>query len=199
MAAQLVMGVSDFIKAWWWLMLALIVIGAISFRAYVRAEENRENWDRVKLELPFFGEIMKRRFYVQFMETLSNLVGNGLPLLKALELGRNATTNLHIKTVLGKINEQVGEGGALSRAMKRSGLFPSLLIDMITVGEQTGDITQSFERTATRYDKELEKSIQALTALIQPIIILVMAGLVGIMAYTMVTTIFETITSIKTR
>ncbi|MEM9478498.1 MAG: type II secretion system F family protein [Verrucomicrobiota bacterium] len=197
--AQIVMGMSDFIKAWWWLAIILVVVAIISFKTYVKAEENRETWDRVKLNIPFVGDIFKRRFYVQFMETLGNLVGNGLPLLKAMELSRNATTNLHIRTVLAKINDQVGEGGALSRALKRSGFFPSLLIDMVTVGEQTGDIAQSFERTATRYDKELEKAIAALTALIQPVIIVVMASLVGIMAYTMVSTIFETISSIQTR
>ena len=198
-AVKVVLGLSDFLKGYWWALILLIILAVIAFQTYVKAEENRENWDRVKLRLPMFGNILQRRFFVQFLETLANLVGNGLTLLKGLELSRNATTNLHLRRLLKKVIDNVGEGAALSKSMKRTGFFPPLLIDMVAVGEQTGQISVSLERAAHRYDKELEKSIQKMSALIQPVVVLLMAGLVGVMAYMMISVIFETISGMNQR
>ncbi len=192
-AAKFVIALSDFLKGYWWLIIGVSVAGFLFARAYVRAEQNREKWDQTKLDLPLFGSILRTRFYVQFLETLGNLVGNGLTLLRGLELTRAATQNLHLRTLLKGVIDTVGEGGALSRALKRSSFFPPLLIDMVSVGEQTGRISESLERAASRYDKELEKSIQKVSALIQPVVVLVMAGMVGIMAYMMISVIFQTI------
>ena len=163
------------------------------FRAYVRAEANRLPWDEAKLKMPGFGKILASRFYVQMLETLANLVGNGLPLLRALELSRNATQNLFLRKKMDEVIEIVGEGGSFSRSLKRVGFFPPLLIDMVGVGEQTGDIAQSLQKAAERYDKELQKKIETMTALIQPVIVVVMAIVVGVMAYMMITVIFDTI------
>jgi len=192
-AAKFVIALSEFLKGYWWLIIGVSVAGFLFARAYVRAEQNREKWDKTKLDLPLFGAILRTRFYVQFLETLGNLVGNGLTLLRGLELTRAATQNLHLRTLLKGVIDTVGEGGALSRALKRSAFFPPLLIDMVSVGEQTGRISDSLERAASRYDKELEKSIQKVSALIQPVVVLVMAGMVGIMAYMMISVIFQTI------
>ena len=146
--------------------------------------------------IPLFGKVLNT-FFVQFLETLANLVGNGLPLLRALELGREATPNLFLKKIISKIIGYVGDGASLSRTMKRVGFFPPLLLDMVAVGEQTGQIGESLERAAARYDKELEKDIARISALIQPVIVVTMALLVGIMAYMMISVIFETISGLN--
>jgi general secretion pathway protein F len=198
-AAKIILGLSDFLKSYWWALILLVIMGFIAFKTYVKDDENRENWDRVKLGLPMFGDILQRRFFVQFLETLANLVGNGLTLLKGLELSRNATTNLHLRRLLKNVIGYVAEGAALSKSFKRAGFFPPLLIDMVAVGEQTGDISTSLERAARRYDKELEKSIQKMSALIQPVVVVLMAGMVGIMAYMMISVIFETISGMNKR
>ena len=191
--AKLMIDFSAFVKSYWWIFAILIVSGIIGFRAYISAEQNRPAWDEFKLKIPFIGNILSARFYVQLMETLANLVGNGLPLLRALELSRNSTQNLFLRKKMDEVIDIVGEGGAFSRALKRVGFFPPLLIDMVGVGEQTGDITMSLEKTAERYDKELGRKIEALSALIQPVIVVAMAIIVGIMAYMMITVIFDTI------
>ena len=191
--AKLMIDFSAFAKSYWWIFLMLVVAGVIGFRAYISAEQNRPAWDEAKLKIPFVGAILSSRFYVQMLETLANLVGNGLPLLRALELSRNATQNLFLRKKMDEVIEIVGEGGAFSRALKRVGFFPPLLIDMVGVGEQTGDIEKSLEKAAERYDKELGRKIEALSALVQPVIVVVMAVIVGIMAYMMITVIFDTI------
>ena len=197
--AKLMISMSDFLASFWWLMVALIAIAVMAFKWFITSEEYRPVWDREKLKLPVFGSVLCTRFYVQFLETLANLIANGLPLLRGLELARNATSNLYLKDLVTKVLDYVAEGGALSRGLKRVGFFPSLLIDMVAVGEQTGDISNSLQKASERYDKELAKNIEKIGALIQPVIILVMALVVGVMAYFMISVIFETISSVRSR
>jgi general secretion pathway protein F len=196
-AAKAIMGVGDFAMSYWWAIAMVIGLVVWGFQRITTSPTYREPWDRTKLTLPFFGPLISQRFFVQFLETLSNLVGNGLPLLRALELTRDATVNRHLKGLITKVIGMVGEGGSLSRSLRKVGFFPSLLTDMITVGEQTGDLEHSLERTAMRYEKELQKTIDRGTAMVTPIIIFVMAIIVGTMAYLMVSVIRQSVTSIK--
>ena len=99
-------------------------------------------------------------------------------------------------SLLNKVIEQVGDGRSFSKALIRNGAFPPLLIDMISVGEQTGKIDQSLRRAAERYDKELDKDLQRIMALVMPVVLIIMAGLIGTMAYLMITSIFQTISNI---
>lgn len=196
-AAKAIMGVGDFAMSYWWAIAMVIGLVVWGFQRITTSPTYREPWDRTKLTLPFFGPLISQRFFVQFLETLSNLVGNGLPLLRALELTRDATVNRHLKGLTTKVIAMVGEGGSLSRSLRKVGFFPSLLTDMITVGEQTGDLEHSLERTAMRYEKELQKTIDRGTAMVTPLIIFVMAIIVGTMAYLMVSVILQSVTSIK--
>jgi general secretion pathway protein F len=191
------MYIADFIKTWWLVILLLLVGGGLFFKAWKDNEENRPTWDKMKLQIPLIGAVIASRFYVQFLETMANLVGNGLPLLRALELSRDATQNLAIRKNLNDVIAQVGDGRAFSKAMIRSESFPPLLIDMIAVGEQTGKIDLSLRRAAERYDKELNKDIQRIMALIMPAVLIFMALLIGTFAYLMITAIFQTMSNLR--
>lgn len=189
-------GISAFLAKWWIVILLVILAAGIFFKAWKDNEANKPAWDRMKLKLPLVGPVIESRFYVQFLETMANLVNNGLPLLRALELSRDATENRSLRVELEKVIAQVGDGRSFSKALIRNGTFPPLLIDMIAVGEQTGKIDQSLRRAAERYDKELDKDLQRIMALITPTVLLIMAGLVGAMAYLMITAIFQTISNL---
>ncbi|MFN4874331.1 MAG: type II secretion system F family protein [Akkermansiaceae bacterium] len=191
------MYIADFIKTWWLVILLLVIGGSLFFKAWKDNEENRPTWDKMKLKIPLIGAVIASRFYVQFLETMANLVGNGLPLLRALELSRDATQNLAIRKNLNDVIAQVGDGRAFSKAMIRSESFPPLLIDMIAVGEQTGKIDLSLRRAAERYDKELNKDIQRIMALIMPAVLIFMALLIGTFAYLMITAIFQTMSNLR--
>jgi general secretion pathway protein F len=180
----------------WYVYLILLVAAGLFFKAWKDNEVNKPAWDRMKLKMPLAGPVIASRFYVQFLETMSNLVGNGLPLLRALELSRDATQNLALRSELDRVIEQVGDGRAFSRALIRTGAFPALFVDMISVGEQTGKLDLSLRRAAERYDKELNKDLQRIMALIMPTILIIMAGLIGTMAYLMVSAIFQTISNL---
>ncbi len=190
--AKLLIAFTGFISKWWIVILLIIVAGLIFFKAWKDNEANRPTWDRQKLNLPLIGRAFMSRFYVQFLETMANLTGNGLPLLRSLELTRDATPNLYLQSHLDDMIEQVGDGRSLSRSMKKSDVFSPLLIDMVAVGEQTGKIDQALRKASVRFDKDLDTSLQRIMALIMPAILLVMAGLIGSMAYLMMTAIFQT-------
>ncbi len=193
LGARLMIGVSDFFQQWWLVMLIVIIFAAILFKAWKDMERNKLTWDQMKLKIPLFGKVIESRFYVQFLETLANLVGNGLPLLRSLELSRDATQNLHIKGHLNKVIEMVGDGRSFSKSMISTGIFPPLLIDMVSVGEKTGKIDKSLRRAAERYDSELNKNLSRVMELIMPVVLVIMAVLIGSMAYLMITAIFQTI------
>jgi general secretion pathway protein F len=197
LGAAILIGISDFLTKWWLAILITIVAAGIFFKAWKDNEANKPAWDRMKLKLPLMGAVITSRFYVQFLETMANLVGNGLPLLRALELSRDATQNRSLRSALDQVIGQVGDGRSFSKALIRNGSFPPLLIDMISVGEQTGKIDQSLRRAAERYDKELDKSLQRIMALVMPTVLIIMAALIGTMAYLMITSIFQTISNLK--
>ena len=196
LGAAILIGISDFLTKWWIVIVLTLLAAFIFFKAWKDNEANKPAWDRIKLRLPMIGPVISSRFYVQFLETMANLVGNGLPLLRALELSRDATQNRSLRGELDKVIAQVGDGRSFSKALIRNGAFPPLLIDMISVGEQTGKIDQSLRRAAERYDKELDKDLQRIMALVMPTVLIIMAGLIGTMAYLMITSIFQTISNI---
>jgi general secretion pathway protein F len=197
LGAAILIGASAFVKKWWIVMILTIIAALIFFKAWKDNDANKPAWDRMKLRIPLIGPVITSRFYVQFLETMANLVGNGLPLLRALELSRDATQNRGLRGELDKIIAQVGDGRSFSKALVRNGAFPPLLIDMISVGEQTGRIDHSLRRAAERYDKELDKSLQRIMALVMPVVLIIMAGLIGTMAYLMITAIFQTISNLN--
>ncbi|MEO7099611.1 MAG: type II secretion system F family protein [Luteolibacter sp.] len=197
LGAAILIWISTFLSKWWLVIVLTLIASFIFFKAWKDNDANKPAWDRIKLRLPLVGPVITSRFYVQFLETMANLVGNGLPLLRALELSRDATENRSLRVELNKVIDQVGDGRSFSKALIRNGAFPPLLIDMISVGEQTGKIDQSLRRAAERYDKELDKDLQRIMALVMPVVLIIMAGLIGTMAYLMITSIFQTMSKMK--
>jgi type II secretory pathway component PulF len=194
---RLLVQTSDFFSLYWWAILAGIAAAVVGFLQLIRTKRGKQWWHRTQLRLPLFGSVLRGRFYSQFSQTMANLIENGIPLLNSLRLMTTATSNLHLRALMEKVVEAVGEGGSLSRALQKIGEFPPLYIDMIGVGEQTGDLATALERIGRRYDKELNIKIQRLTSLVQPVVILVMAGMVGLIAYSIINGIFDAVSGLR--
>ncbi|MDR1146079.1 MAG: type II secretion system F family protein [Verrucomicrobiales bacterium] len=199
LATRLLVGFSELAGHYGWLVLAAAAVAGLLFGLHIHRPEGRLWWDRQKLTLPLIGAVIAARFYAQFSQTLANLVGNGIPLLNALKLLQFAIPNAYLQALFVRITAVVGEGGSFSRALKNTGHFPPLFVDMVAIGEQTGDMAAALEKVAARYERELTVRIQRLTALIQPVIIVVMALLVGVVAYAMISGIFQTISGLRIR
>jgi general secretion pathway protein F/type IV pilus assembly protein PilC len=163
----------------------------------VSGEQGRLWWDERKLRLPLAGGVISARFYAGFAQALGNLVANGVPLLSALRLMVKATPNRFLRAKLERVVEDVAGGDSLSLGLRRSGAFPVLLSDMVAVGEQTGRLGRSLSKAARRYDKELDAKIKRLTAMVTPAVIIFLALVVTVIAYSIVTSIFSAVSGIR--
>lgn len=199
MATQMLISFNNFFAAYWWAILAVIVILSLSFKAYVATPSGLMWWHETKLKLPLFGPVLATRFYAQFAHSMGSLVGHGVPLLNSIRLVSKISANVYIQGLLAKVTGLVAEGSPLSSSLKKVGHFPLMLVDMIAVGEQTGALSKSLEKSAARYDKELDKRIKRMTAMISPIIILFMAIIVGVVAYSIISAVFSSVNGIRGR
>lgn len=196
---RLLIAVSEFFGHYWWLV-GLVLIGlGFAFWAWRRTTEGQLTWDRISLGIPVIGEVVSCKFLAEFCQTLATLSLNGVTLLNGLTLFQRATANVYLKSLLVKLVERVAEGAPLSSALRNSPFFPGVLCDIVTVGEQSGNLAIALQRGAKRYDREFAAKIQKLTALIQPLTILVVALFVGLVAYSMITGILTSVSGLRSR
>ena len=188
---------TDFMAQWWWLILAVMIAIAIGFRVAISTDKGREWWDGYKMRIPAFGPVIMGRFYAQFCHTLSNLVNNGVPLLNSLKLITRGTPNRYIRNHLDAVVLDVGEGASLARAMDKTEAFPEALVDRVAIGEQTGELGKSFAKAAAKYDDDLDVRISRLTTVVPTVMLVLVALLVGVVAYSMITTIFGSMAGIR--
>lgn len=194
---QGLINVSLFCGHWWWAIIAFIGALVTGARIAVTTPSGKAWWHRSQLEVPVVGAVLKARFFAEVMQNLSTLVSNGVTMLSAMDLMRAATGNVFLRGLLEKVADMVREGSSLASAMRRTGFFPPVLLDILAVGEQTGDLAGSLARAAKRYDRELTSRIQHLTTLIQPAVILIVAVFVGVVAYSMISGILSSVNALK--
>ncbi len=199
LATRALIGTSEFFGNYWWVILIVGGAAILGFRHFTSRGDGRMWWDRVKLQLPVFGPLLRMRFYAQFTQTLSTLLNNDVSLMQAMQLIRNATPNVYLQGLLERVADHVQDGAQLSRAVERVKFFPPTMIDIIQVGETTGDLGAALERCAKSYDKQLSVVIERVTALIQPMVILMVALFVGLVAYSMITGILQTVSGLPKR
>lgn len=194
---ELLIKFTDFMGSYWWLVLVIGIAIFLSFRAYIATANGRFWWDAAKMRIPAFGPVIAGRFYAQFCHTMSNLVNNGVPLLNSLKLITRGTTNLFLKRHLEKAVLDVGEGTSLAKTLERAGAFPVTLIDRIAIGEQTGELGKAFSKAAVKYDEDLDVRISRLTSMVPQVVLVLMAIVIGVVAYSIMTTIFGSMSGFK--
>ena len=196
---ELIIAASSFVGHWWWLGVIIATTIFLLFRAYVNTESGKKWWHRTKIGLPLFGPVMSCRFYAQFASSLGTLTNNGVPLLNGMKLCGKATANVFLRGILNQTTMIIGEGVSLSGALRKSGAgtFPPVFVDMVSMGESTGRLSYSLVKIAKRYDKELDKKIKAMTALITPVMLVLMFFIVGTVAYAIVQSIFSSMANIR--
>jgi len=190
---QVVVGVAQALKDYWW-ALPLLFIGVTSYFRYQFADRDRRYvWDRRLLALPLLGDLIKKITVANFSRTLATLLGNGVTLLTALTIVKDTVNNLVVAEKIGLAVDSLKEGGGLSAPLIESGLFPTLAIQMIKLGEESGHLDQMLDRVATTYDKEVKTAITRMLALLEPVLIV---GL-GIMIAGIIISILMAILSVN--
>jgi type II secretory pathway component PulF len=194
---RLLLGTSRFLVQWGWMVLALLGLGGLGFWQTIQKPAGRLWWDQARVKIPVAGPVLEAAFYAQFSQTLANLLGNGVTLLQAMQLVSRATPNTFYRVRLEKASDQISEGYSLSRALRQVGGFADTFLDLVAVGEQTGELAKALDKAGARYEKEMDRRIQRITALIQPVIIVVIALVVGAVVYSIITSIFDAMSGMR--
>jgi type II secretory pathway component PulF len=196
---RILLGVNHLITAYWWLAFAIAVGAVIAFRAFVRSDEGRIAWDRFRLMIPGYGRVIRHRYYAQFSRTLGTLMENGVPLLRAIDLVTEIAGNRYLEVKMAEVRRAVIDGATLSTALTGQQLFPDLFTDMMAVGEQTGHFAQTMQTIADVYERELDRTVKTISALIPPVIIVLIAVVVGFVVYSILSAVFEMTHSLQVR
>jgi len=169
---------SHFTRDFWWLLAGAAVAVAAAFRAVIRTERGRAVYDRVKLRLPVIGRLVRLLAISRFSRTLSTLLSGGLPITRALETAAEVTANTVIAAAIGAARTSITEGASVAAPLRASGEFPPMVTHMIEVGEQSGQLESMLAKVSDTYEEQVETTVTRLTALLEPILILAMVGIV---------------------
>lgn len=182
---------SDFMRSYWWAILVVIVASIIGIKEFIKSPKGRHIWDTLKLHLPVIGQINRKIALSRFGRTLGSLLQSGVPLITSLQIVRNIVNNVLIGAVIDEAMEDIQAGKSLNLALSRSIWFPPVFRQMVSVGEQSGDLEGMLHKVADSYEREVETRITGMTALIEPIMILFMAAIVGFIVISILLPIFE--------
>ncbi|MDF3130729.1 type II secretion system F family protein [Kiritimatiellaeota bacterium B1221] len=174
-----------------WIFLVLGALIIIGFGRWRKTEKGRMTWHRFQLHVPIFQELIRSAAYANFARTLSNLLVNGVPVLTALDIVKKTANNAVLEKEIGKLKLRVTDGSSLSVPLSESGVFPDLFTDMLSVGEEAGQVPRSLAQIARRYDDELTRSIKRVTTVIEPLLMVLIAAGVGFVAISMLLPLFQ--------
>lgn len=183
--------VSNFLKSFWWLVLLVIVSIIAIVRQLKNTPRGRYVWDEVKLRIPVLGLINNKMAVASFGRTLGSLLKAGVPLITALQIVRNIVNNVIIADVIDETVEEIQAGKSLASPLAKSQWFPPIVIQMISVGEQSGELETMLLKIADTYDSDVESQIMAMTSIIEPVMILVMGLVVLFIVLSILLPIFE--------
>jgi MSHA biogenesis protein MshG len=181
-ATRLLIGTSNFFVHQWYVLLFIIVTAAFSFRYYINTELGRLRWDRFKLRMPIIGSILERTILARFGRSFALMLNAGVPLIRALELSSQSAGNAYVAKHIRGMREGIQRGESLLRTASSSGMFTPLVLQMIQVGEETGQVDEMLVEVAMFYEQEVDYDLKNLASYIEPILIAAIAGLVMILA-----------------
>ncbi len=181
-ATQILLATSGFFLQYWWVILTLVVGATVFFIKYTRTEMGAYQWDKLKLKLPLVGGLLNRISLSRFTRTFAMLFGAGVPILQALDVSAEAIGNRFIESNVKNMRHGIERGESLSRTANASGMFTPLILQMISVGEESGAVDKLLQDVSDFYDEETEYDVQNLSAAIEPILLVFMGGMVLVLA-----------------
>jgi len=176
---RLVMGISDMIRSQIVLVLGVLAVLVVLFTLFKRTKFGRHTVDMFKLKMPGVGPVVNKVAISNFTRTLGTLISSGVPILQALTIVKETAGNVVISDAVGAVHESVKEGETITAPLEASGVFPPMVVSMVDVGEQTGALPEMLLKIADNYDEEVDNAVSAMTSLLEPIMIVFLAVVVG--------------------
>jgi type II secretory pathway component PulF len=189
-STKMLVQLGHFFSGYWWLMLMVAVAVGILFKRFQSSESGKRTIDGWKMRAPVIGKVIKLNLYGQFARTLSTLLHNGVPVLTALKITEQIMPNRILKEAIAKTREEVTDGKTIAQPLARSKIFPQLMIDLLKIGEETGDVPGALQNVANTYENELNIALRVMTNLIEPVMIIFMALGVGFLLFSVLSAMF---------
>jgi general secretion pathway protein F len=188
---RIMLGISNFLRSWWWVLLLAGAVFIFAIRRYLASEEGRLNWDRRVLKLPLIGPVLHKMEVSRFSRTLGTLLRSSVPLLNAMTIVKEIVNNQAIASRMDAIKSGIKKGEGISAPMRDASVFPPFALHLVEVGEETGNLDAMMLQVADTYDKEVRNALKRLIAFFEPAIILVMGLIIGTMVVSMLMAIFS--------
>jgi general secretion pathway protein F len=182
---------SDLLRTYWWAFTLALLAVLLGFRILKKTDRGRRLWDTLRITLPGSGSLVRKLAVARFARVLGSLLANGVSLIPAMGIVGSVTGNMLLADAVDRAANEVEKGQGLAPSLEAQGVFPYLSIQMITVGEQSGELESMLDRIADVYEVEVETTIVRLTSLLEPVMILLMALVVGFIVISICLPIFE--------
>ena len=195
---RLMMGVSNMLKGYWFIIFPVIILIIWALIRLKNTEKGRRSWDRFKLALPMkLGPLIQKIAVSRFSRTLATLVGSGVPILQAIEITGKTSGNTVIEDAMVDVKESVRSGEPIAKPLMRVKAFPPMVTHMISIGEETGALDSMLNKIADFYEDEVDATVKSLTSIIEPIMMLFVGGLVGVIVISMYLPMFNMMNLVK--
>jgi type IV pilus assembly protein PilC len=194
---RVVMGLSDFLRNYWYFLGAGIAAAVVGIQRYYKTENGRRTIDKLMLRVPALGTVVRKGAVARFTRTLGTLISSGVPILNGLDITARTAGNKVIEDAVLATRESISQGNTIADPLKEAGVFPPMVTQMISVGEQTGALDEMLEKIATFYDSEVDTAVDAMTSIIEPVMIVVMGVIVGGMLIAMYLPMFKLVSVIS--
>ncbi len=188
---QLVINLSELLRKYFVVIIAVLFLLIFLFRRYYRTESGREAVDSTLLKIPIFGELIRKVAIAKFTRTLSTMLSSGVPILESLDIVSRTAGNKTIEKAILKTKVSIGEGKTIAEPLAASGIFPPMVVQMISVGESTGALDSMLSKVADFYDDEVDAAVAALTSLLEPLLMVFLGGTIGALVIAMYLPIFQ--------
>ncbi len=188
---QIMLDTSQLVRGYWWMGVGMIALVYFGLKMYTKDEERKWKWDRFKLRWIAIGDLIKKIEVARFARTLGTLLQSGVSILPALTLVKEVSQNEAISRSIGYIRDRLRGGKGISKSLEETGIFPPLAVHMIGVGEETGRLDEMLLKVAETYEENVQTSMKRFVSLLEPLIILVMGGIVGFIVVSMLLAIFS--------
>jgi general secretion pathway protein F len=179
---QLLIFVSEIFSKYWWLLILVATTSVYVFRRWKRTDQGHLAWDAFSLRVPIFGRLNLLVAVARFSRTLATLLASGVPLLQAMDIVKNVLENRLLESVITNAITSIREGESIAEPLKRSGHFPPMVTHMIAIGERSGQLEQMLDNVSRAYEADVETKVAALTSLLEPLMIVLLGGVVGFIA-----------------
>lgn len=194
---RIIVGISNSVRKYWYLYFLGLVGLALGLRYYLTSEAGQIGWDKVKFRIPVFGQLILKTTVARFSRTLSTLLSGGIPVLQALETAGPATGSWQWENAIKEAAVQIQEGQSIAVPLKQSKLFPAMVTLMISVGEESGSLPDMLAKVADFYESEVAAMTKGLTSIIEPLLLIIVGGMVGAMVIALYLPIFTVITQVS--